>query len=63
MTKRQLPEKFGIFEKIPQYCSAEHPILFGPYSSREEAEKHRVKYGYTDDNFYVDVIKRLDNKA
>lgn len=47
------PPYFAVFERTPQYCSAEHPLLLGPYKSEVEAAEARVRYGYDRENFYV----------
>jgi len=60
--KRQLPDQFGVFEKEARICSIEFPIILGPYWTREEAEIAGKKYGYWGENYYVDVIRKIDGK-
>jgi len=31
-------------------------VILAPYNTKEEAEQARVKYGYGDDNYYVDKL-------
>jgi hypothetical protein len=52
MSSREVIQ-FAVFERTPQFSSAEYPLLFAPYRSAQEAEDARVKYGLTGENFYV----------
>ena len=56
MSKYETPSQFAVFEREPQYCSAQHPLLLGPYKTEAEAEEDRVRYGYDRENFYVAKI-------
>jgi hypothetical protein len=31
-------------------------LILAPFNTKEEAEEARVKYGYGDDNYYVDKL-------
>ena len=52
MSNREVIQ-FAVFERTPQFSSAEFPLVFGPYRSVQEAEEAREKYGLISENFYV----------
>lgn len=56
MNSRFNPPKFGIFEKEPRQNALPNKIIMGPYRTPEQAEEHRKKYGYDNDNYYVAQI-------
>jgi hypothetical protein len=58
MNKR---EQFAVFEKVPAHGSEVDGIILGPFNSEEEAIEAGTRYGYTDDNYYVDKIKSYGN--
>jgi hypothetical protein len=35
--RRESPPQYAVFERTPQYCSAENPILLAPYNTEAEA--------------------------
>ena len=55
-TQFQSPPSFAIFEREPRKNVKPNQIIFGPYRSAEEAEQDKIKYGFVDDNYYVDQI-------
>ena len=50
-------EQFAVYEKSPKHGKLENGIIIGPYFTKEEAEKAKIMYGYSGDNYYADKIK------
>ena len=55
---RQIPKRFGVYEREPHYRGTPDPIILGPYPSLEEAQAAGEKYGYCGDNYYAKEIIR-----
>ena len=49
-------EQFAVFEREPAHGKDKDGVILAPYNTEEEAEQARVKYGYGDDNYYVDKL-------
>lgn len=49
-------EQFAVYEKEPAHGKEKDGVILAPYNTKEEAEQARVKYGYGDDNYYVDKL-------
>jgi hypothetical protein len=47
-------EYYAVYEKEPRHQNEKNGVILAPYKTKEEAEQARVKYGYGDDNYYVD---------
>lgn len=50
-------EQFAVYEKEPMHGKDKNGVILAPYNTKEEAEQARVKYGYDNDNYYVDKLK------
>jgi hypothetical protein len=50
------PALFAVFEREPRMNAEPNRIIFGPYGSASDAEEHRIKYGFIDENYYVAQI-------
>lgn len=50
-------ERFAVYEKEPAHQNEKNGVILEPFNTKEEAEQARVKYGYGDNNYYVDKIK------
>ena len=50
-------EHFAVYEKTPAHGNIKNGVILAPYNTKEEAESARIKYGYSSDNYYVDIIK------
>ena len=48
-------EQYAVYEKTPAHGSQVNGVILGNFSTPEEAQIAREKYGYTSDNYYVDV--------
>jgi len=49
--------EFAVYEKEPAHGKDEDGVILAPFNTKEEAEQAGIKYGYDDDNYYVDKIK------
>jgi hypothetical protein len=50
-------ERFAVYEKEPRHGKDKDGVILEPFNTKEEAEQARVKYGYGDDNYYVEKMK------
>jgi hypothetical protein len=50
-------KQYAVYEKEPAHQNKENGIILAPFKTKEEAEKAKQKYGYTSDNYYVDLLK------
>ena len=50
-------ESFAVYEKEPRHGKDKDGVILEPFNTKEEAEQARIKYGYGDDNYYVDKMK------
>ena len=50
-------EQYAVYEKVPAHGGEVNGIILAPFKSKEEAEQSRQKYGYSSDNYYVDILK------
>ena len=51
----KMKDKYAVYEKTPGHGKDYNGVILGPYNSKEEAEKEGKKYGYTGEDYYVDV--------
>jgi hypothetical protein len=49
-------ERFAVYEKVPAHGNTPNDVILAPYNTKEEAELARTKYGYGNDNYYVDKL-------
>jgi hypothetical protein len=49
-------EQYAVYEKEPRHGKDKNGVILAPFNSKEEAEEARVKYGYGDDNYYIDKL-------
>jgi hypothetical protein len=49
-------EYYAVYEKEPRHQNEKNGVILASYNTKEEAEQSRVKYGYGDDNYYVDKL-------
>jgi hypothetical protein len=49
-------EYYAVYEKEPRHQNEKNGVILAHYNTKEEAEKARVKYGYGNDNYYVDKL-------
>lgn len=49
-------EQFAIYEREPVHGKEKNGVILAPYDNKEEAEQARIKYGYNNDNYYVDKV-------
>jgi len=52
---------YAVYEIEPQHGKNINEIILAPYETKEEAELARIKYGYCDNNYYVDIMKQKKN--
>lgn len=58
MSNRYLtPGYYAVYEKEPRHNSLPNSIILGNYRTVNEAEQDRIKYGYDNENYYVDKVK------
>lgn len=50
-------EFYAVYEREPQHGSQKNGVILGPFKTKQAAEQARVKYGYGNDNYYVDILK------
>jgi hypothetical protein len=50
------PEQFAVYEREALMNRYDDGIILGNFNSKEEAEEARIKYGFTSDNYYVDIV-------
>lgn len=50
-------EKYAVYEKEPAHGKDVNGIILAPYNTKEDAEEARKKYGYTSENYFVDILK------
>ena len=48
--------KFAVYEIEPAHGNKINGVILGPFKTQEDAEQARQKYGYTSDNYYVDIL-------
>jgi hypothetical protein len=48
--------RYAVYEKTPAHGSILNNVILGPFTSEEEAQNAREKYGYNNDNYYIDKI-------
>lgn len=48
--------QYAVYEREPRHGKEENNIILAPFDTKEDAEKARAKYGYSDDNYYVDKL-------
>lgn len=51
-SKMQLT-KYAVYEREARQCMFPNSVVSGSFSSKEEAEAWRQRYGYSDENYYV----------
>ena len=51
-------EQYAVYEKVPAHGKDVNGIILAPFNSEKEAQLAREKYGYNNDNYYVDKIKQ-----
>jgi hypothetical protein len=52
-------EQYAVYEKEPRHGKDENGVILAPFNAIKEAEESRIKYGYRDDNYYVDIVNYL----
>ena len=56
-------EQYAVYEKEPRHGKDRNGVILAPFNTIKEAEESRIKYGYRDDNYYVDIVNyRTVNK-
>lgn len=55
-------ELFATYKKTPAHNNKPNSIILAPYKTKADAEEARIKYGYTNDNYYVDIVLLLPAK-
>lgn len=56
--KYKLPDRYAVYEKIPQYNAFPDQIILGEYTTPDDAEIDRIKYGYDTENYYVAKVNK-----
>lgn len=51
-------ERFAVYEKEPAHGKDKNGVILAPYNTKEEAETAKKRYGYDNDNYYVDVLRQ-----
>lgn len=46
---------YAVYERTPTHQNEINGVILAPYKTLEEAEKDRQKFGYGNDNYYVDI--------
>lgn len=50
-------EQFAIYEKTPSHGKDKDSVILGSFNTIEEVEQANVKYGYNNENYYIDKLK------
>jgi hypothetical protein len=50
-------EQFAVYEKEPEHGKDNDGVILAPYNTKEEAETAKKRYGYDNDNYYVDILR------
>ncbi len=51
-------KQFAVYEKEPAHGKEPNSIILAPFDTEELAETARLQWGYNNDNYYVDEIKK-----
>jgi hypothetical protein len=49
--------KYGIFERVPSHGREPNGLILGPFDTKEIAQEAGEKWGYSGDNYFVDIYK------
>ena len=49
--------EYAVYEKEPAHGRYKNGVILAPYDTKEKAEEARKKYGYTSENYFVDILK------
>lgn len=52
-------EQYAVYEKEPKHGKDKNGVILASFNTIKEAEEARIKYGYGDDNYYVDKVNYL----
>jgi hypothetical protein len=52
-------EQYAVYEKEPRRGKDRNGVILAPFNTIKEAEEAKIKYGYGDDNYYVDKVNYL----
>lgn len=52
-------EQYAVYEKEPRHGKDRNGVILAPFNTSKEAEEAKIKYGYGDDNYYVDKVNYL----
>lgn len=47
---------YAVYERTPRHQNEINGVILATYKTLEEAEKARQKFGYGNDNYYVDIL-------
>ena len=50
-------EQFAVYEKEPAKGKDNNTVILAPYNTIKEAENAKKRYGYNNNNYYVDVLR------
>ncbi len=49
-------EQFAVYEKKPFHGKEENGVILAPFNTKHDAEQARLRFGYNNDNYYVDKV-------
>lgn len=49
-----MKQQFAVYEKKPAHSSKENPVILAPFNTKDQAIQAMIKWGYNNDNYYVD---------
>jgi hypothetical protein len=49
-----MKQQFAVYEKNPAHSSKENPVILAPFNTKDQAIQAMIKWGYNNDNYYVD---------
>lgn len=57
-------QQFAVYEKTTAHSSKENPVILAPFKTQEEAIQAMVKWGYNNDNYYIDIypLKTIEDQ-
>lgn len=47
---------YAVYEKVPAHQNEINGIILGPFKTEDAARLAAEKYGYNNDNYYIDLL-------
>jgi len=53
---------FAVYEKNPFHQKEINGVILSPFNTYDDAKEAMIKFGYENENYYVDVVNKDDIK-